>query len=123
MLYIYHQVKGNHEGVIEKVKQQLEKGAELMRLLVQCINLKCLLPVCKIAAFTDSSVPSKDDPSYFRFNKDRIEDFGPQLQVVIQKLHERVSSVIQIGLIRSNLGLSVYHFRSIEKQCPFSIFL
>ena len=117
-------MKGNHEGVIEKVKQQLEKGADLMRLLVQCINPKCLLPVCKIAAFTDSSVPSKDhDPSFFRFNKDRIEDFGPQLQVVMQKLHERVGSVILVSLIRSNLGLSFYHFRIIEKQCPFSIFL
>ena len=91
-------MKGNHEGVIEKVKQQLEKGAELMRLLVQCINPKCLLPVCKIAAFTDSSVPSKDDPSFFRFNKDRIEDFGPQLQVVIQKLHEKVGSIILISI-------------------------
>ena len=98
-------MKGNHEGVIEKVKQQLEKGAELMRLLVQCINPKCLLPVCKIAVFTDSSAPSRDhDPSFFRFNKDRVANFGPELNLVMQELYERVC------LIHYNLQCNTPYF-------------
>ena len=99
-------MKGDHTGdAVSNAKKQLEKGADLMRLIARCINPNSRLPVCKIAVFTDSSVPSKDhDPSFFRFNKDRVANFGSELNLVMQELYERVY------LIHCNIQFNIPYF-------------
>ena len=82
-------MKSHHEG-IEKARQQLEKDADFMRMLVKAVNPNLLLPVCKIAVLTESAVPSRDLPGCFRFNADRCLNFTPEFLKVVAELKKRV---------------------------------
>ena len=83
-------MNSHHEDAVDKAKQQLEKDTDFVRLLVKTANPNALLPVCKIAVFTESTVPSRDMPSYFRFNADRCQNFKPEFLKVVDQLKQRV---------------------------------